>query len=83
MTHIDGNRRAAAAALSVLLVTGGTAMAGSLGGPLELQDEGSFFVNGQTTVSSHPVIPAPPMRPRRTGARAGPPISRARASRST
>ena len=29
-------------------------MAGSLGGPLELQDEGSFFVNGQLTPSSHP-----------------------------
>jgi pimeloyl-ACP methyl ester carboxylesterase len=58
MTHIDGYRHAAAAALSVLVVTGGTAMAGSLGGPLELQDEGSFFVNGQTTVSSHPGTPA-------------------------
>ena len=29
-------------------------MAGSLGGPLELQDEGSFFVNGQLTQSTHP-----------------------------
>src|SRR5207342_1986580 len=33
---------------------GGSAMAGSLGGPLELQDEGSFFVNGQLTQSTHP-----------------------------
>src|SRR5258708_4007083 len=47
-----GNWRAAAAAL--LLATGGSAMAGSLGGPLELQDEGSFFVNGQLTQSTHP-----------------------------
>jgi pimeloyl-ACP methyl ester carboxylesterase len=31
-----------------------TANAGSLGGPLELADEGSFFVNGQLTMSSHP-----------------------------
>jgi hypothetical protein len=31
-----------------------TASAGSLGGPLELQDEGSFFVNGQLTMSTNP-----------------------------
>jgi hypothetical protein len=42
------------AGVSMLLATGGTAMAGSLGGPLELQDEGSFFVNGETTTSTHP-----------------------------
>jgi len=29
-------------------------MAGTLGGPLELADEGSFFINGETTNSSHP-----------------------------
>src|SRR5712691_8057574 len=52
MICIDGNWRAAAAAL--LLATGGSAMAGSLGGPMELQDEGSFFVNGQLTQSTHP-----------------------------
>src|SRR6266403_4902928 len=56
MICIDGDWRAAAAAL--LLATGGSAMAGSLGGPLELQDEGSFFVNGQLTQSSHPGTPA-------------------------
>ena len=38
----------------LLLAMGGTSMAGSLGGPLELQDEGSFFVNGQQVQSSHP-----------------------------
>jgi pimeloyl-ACP methyl ester carboxylesterase len=54
MTCIDGNWRTAAAALSMLLATGGSVMAGSLGGPLELQDEGSFFVNGQLTQSTHP-----------------------------
>jgi pimeloyl-ACP methyl ester carboxylesterase len=32
-------------------------MAGSLGGPLELEDEGSFFVNGETATSSHPGTP--------------------------
>src|SRR5262249_41623938 len=37
--------------------TGGSAMAGSLGGPLGLQDEGSFFVNGQPTQSTHPRPP--------------------------
>src|SRR5215813_13689340 len=52
MICIDGNWRIAAAAL--LLATGGSAMAGSLGGPLELQDEGSFFVNGRPTQSTHP-----------------------------
>src|SRR6266516_709185 len=52
MICIDGYWRTAAAAL--LLATGGSAMAGSLGGPLELQDEGSFFVNGQLTQSTHP-----------------------------
>ena len=52
MICIDRNWRAAAAAL--LLAAGGSAMAGSLGGPLELQDEGSFFVNGQLTQSTHP-----------------------------
>jgi pimeloyl-ACP methyl ester carboxylesterase len=56
MTSIDRNCSSAVAALSlgVLLATGGSAMAGSLGGPLELADEGSFFVNGQTMMSSHP-----------------------------
>src|SRR5262249_46110889 len=52
MISIDGYWRIAAAAL--VLATGGSAMAGSLGGPLELQDEGSFFVNGQLTQSTHP-----------------------------
>src|SRR5262249_44296354 len=37
-----------------LLATGGSAMAGSLGGALELQDEGGFFGNGQLTQSTHP-----------------------------
>lgn len=45
---------AAACAAAVLLTAGGTAAAASLGGPLELQDEGSFFVNGRQTQSSHP-----------------------------
>src|SRR5213593_187518 len=54
MTGFAQNSRNAVAALAALLTTGGTAMAGSLGGPLELQDEGSFFVNGQLTPSSHP-----------------------------
>jgi pimeloyl-ACP methyl ester carboxylesterase len=40
--------------LATLLATGGAAMAGSLGGPMELQDEGSFFINGELAHSSHP-----------------------------
>ena len=51
-------RTLCAAAVALLLARGGIAMAGSLGGPLELQDEGSFFVNGETTTSSHPGTPA-------------------------
>jgi hypothetical protein len=43
-----------ALAFGMLPVSGGIAMAGSLGGPLQLQDEGSFFVNGQQTASTHP-----------------------------
>jgi pimeloyl-ACP methyl ester carboxylesterase len=50
--------RTLCAAVVALVASGGIAMAGSLGGPLELQDEGSFFVNGETTTSSHPGTPA-------------------------
>jgi pimeloyl-ACP methyl ester carboxylesterase len=53
MTSIGRSARIASTVLSLALTSGG-AMAGSLGGPLELQDEGSFFVNGQTMTSSHP-----------------------------
>jgi pimeloyl-ACP methyl ester carboxylesterase len=49
---------------TVLLITG-NAMAASLGGKLELEDEGSFFVNGRSYKSNHPGAslvtgPAPP-----------------------
>ena len=37
-----------------LLATLSTATAGSLGGPLELQDFGSFFVGGRPHESTHP-----------------------------
>lgn len=41
-----------------------TAAAGSLGGPLHLADEGSFFVGGRETTSTHPgVSPAGPVAP--------------------
>jgi hypothetical protein len=53
----DGHWRGALAAFSMLLAAGGSTMAGSLGGPLELEDEGSFFVNGETATSSHPGTP--------------------------
>jgi pimeloyl-ACP methyl ester carboxylesterase len=45
---------ACAALSAVLLAMPIPASAGSLGGPLELQDEGSFFVNGQVMMSSNP-----------------------------
>src|SRR5262249_60624933 len=45
MISIDGNWRAAAAA--VLLATGGSAMAGYLGGPVVRRDEGQLFLQAQ------------------------------------
>src|SRR5205085_10118074 len=54
MTGINRTGNTAIAALASVLAAGGVAMAGSLGGPLELADEGSFFVNGTTAGSSHP-----------------------------
>jgi hypothetical protein len=39
---------------AILLASVATAAAGSLGGPLELADEGSFFVGGQPVTSTHP-----------------------------
>ena len=49
MISIERSLRTAITALAfgMLPASGGIAMAGSLGGPLQLQDEGSFFVNGQ------------------------------------
>ena len=44
----------AACVAAALLAAPAGAMAASLGGPLELQDEGSFFVNGRQTQSTHP-----------------------------
>src|SRR3954470_12792882 len=41
-------------ALAVLSASVSLAAAGSLGGPLELQDEGVFFISGQTTQSNFP-----------------------------
>jgi pimeloyl-ACP methyl ester carboxylesterase len=54
MSGINRRISSAAAAAVMLLASGATAMAGSLGGPLELQDEGSFFVGGVTVTSAHP-----------------------------
>ena len=45
-----------AAGLTAGMITGATA--GSLGGPLELQDEGVFFVNGQAAATAFPDSPA-------------------------
>jgi pimeloyl-ACP methyl ester carboxylesterase len=46
--------RAAVISCSCLAATIMAASAGTLGGPLELQDEGSFFVGGQMVRSAHP-----------------------------
>ncbi|HKA80448.1 MAG TPA: hypothetical protein VKD43_10450, partial [Xanthobacteraceae bacterium] len=50
--------------LPLLLANIASATAGSLGGPLELQDFGSFFIGGRTVTSSHlgtgPAGPTPP-----------------------
>jgi hypothetical protein len=55
MISIERSLRTAITALAfgMLPVSGGIAMAGSLGGPLQLQDEGSFFVNGQQLVDAY------------------------------
>jgi len=37
-----------------LLLSWGSAMAATLGGKLELEDEGSFFVNGKSMRSEYP-----------------------------
>jgi hypothetical protein len=44
-----------AAGLTAGVIT--AAAAGSLGGPLELQDEGVFFVNGQAAATGFPDSP--------------------------
>ena len=58
------NVRALALSPAVVLATIATAAAGSLGGLLELQDFGSFFIGGHTVTSSHlgtgPAGPTPP-----------------------
>jgi pimeloyl-ACP methyl ester carboxylesterase len=50
--------RGSAMAAAVLATTIAAASAGSLGGPLELQDEGSFFVGGQIAQTNFPDAPA-------------------------
>ncbi len=56
MTSI--RRQIACAALAATVAVGITAAnAGSLGGPLELADEGSFFIGGQMVRSEHPGTP--------------------------
>jgi len=51
------NRHLVSAALLASACTAGAAAAGSLGGPLELQDEGSFFIGGHSVRSEHPGTP--------------------------
>ncbi len=62
IAHPSRRRRGSAPAVALIsalfLTMGSIAMAGSLGGPLELADEGSFFVGGQPAMSSHPGTPA-------------------------
>jgi pimeloyl-ACP methyl ester carboxylesterase len=56
-------RRGGTAGLSAIIVAAcmlvaAGAAAGSLGGKLELQDEGSFFVNGKVIEAAYPNVPA-------------------------
>jgi pimeloyl-ACP methyl ester carboxylesterase len=63
MLHMYG-KIAAACALVVGCGCIGAATAASIGGPLNLADEGMFFVNGKPAVSRHPgASPAGPVRP--------------------
>lgn len=63
MLHMSRKFAAAACAL-VVGSCGGIAAAASIGGPLNLADEGMFFVNGKPAASRHPgVSPAGPARP--------------------
>lgn len=64
MLQMSGKIAAAACALVVGCGSIGAAAAASIGGPLNLADEGMFFVNGKPATSSHPgVSPAGPVRP--------------------
>ncbi|CAN7254152.1 MULTISPECIES: lysophospholipase [unclassified Variovorax] len=64
MLHMSGKVAAAACALVVGCGSIGAAAAASIGGPLNLADEGMFFVNGKAVTSKHPgVSPAGPVRP--------------------
>jgi pimeloyl-ACP methyl ester carboxylesterase len=45
-------------ATSLMALRSSAALAGSLGGPLELQDEGVFFIGGQPAITSHSEVPA-------------------------
>ena len=60
MSDTQSLNRASAALLAAGFIVGANvaAAAGSLGGPLELQDEGVFFVNTQTTTTNFPDTPA-------------------------
>ena len=54
----------AALAAAVLALGAGSVHATAIGGPLNLADEGMFFVNGKTVVSKYPgVSPAGPVKP--------------------
>jgi len=58
--HLDP-LRASLLATGLVAASVAAATAGSLGGPLQLQDEGVFYINGQTTQSSfsNPAAPGP------------------------
>jgi pimeloyl-ACP methyl ester carboxylesterase len=54
----------AALSAAILALGAGSAQASIIGGPLNLADEGMFFVNGKTVVSKYPgVSPAGPVKP--------------------
>jgi len=51
------NRHFVCVLIALCAIGAAPAAAGSLGGPLELQDEGSFFIGGRSVRSEHPGTP--------------------------
>ncbi len=67
MNRIEQYRAGVRALLAIALLATATAHGASLGGPLTLEDEGSFFVNGKNVQSDYPGAslitgPSPPGR---------------------
>ena len=53
-SRLPNFKRGLVIAIASFIITTGTSMAASIGGKLEIEDYGSFFVNGRTVKSNHP-----------------------------